>query len=310
MDNLRHLLPSAGNLIVFEAAGRQLSFTKAAHELGMTQAAVSYAIRSLESQLGAALFHRAHRAVSLTEAGRRFHSDVTLGLSHIRRSAEDIRGRGRANTVTLAGSTAFASLWMLPRLHRLRDELPDIDLRIQTADRDLDIRNENIELGVRGGRPEDWPDYDSALIAPEVIVAVASAAYLEKHGTPESVAHLTQHKLIHLEEPFRRACDWQQWFKSAGLDAVVANRGLAINDYVLVIQAVMEGQGVALGWQHLTERLVTSGLLKKVTSHRLTTGAAYHVIWPKGRALSSQTELVLNWLAKEGRESADEEAGS
>ena len=72
----------------------------------------------------------------------------------------------------------------------------------------------------------------------------------------------------------------------------------------------MEGQGVALGWQHLTERLVRSGLLKKVTSHRLTTGAAYHVIWPKGRALSAQTELVLNWLAKEGRESADEEAGS
>jgi DNA-binding transcriptional LysR family regulator len=61
--------------------------------------------------------------------------------------------------VTLAASTAFASLWMLPRLHRLRDDLPDIDLRIQTADRDIDIRNENIELGMRGGRPEDWPDY-------------------------------------------------------------------------------------------------------------------------------------------------------
>jgi DNA-binding transcriptional LysR family regulator len=66
---------------------------------------------------------------------------------------------------------------MLPRLHRLRDDLPDIDLRIQTADRDLDIRTEAIELGVRGGRPEDWPDYDSALIAPEIIEAVASAAY-------------------------------------------------------------------------------------------------------------------------------------
>lgn len=212
MDNLRHLLPSAGNLIVFEAAGRQLSFTRAAQELGMTQAAVSYAVRSLETQLGTPLFHRAHRAVSLTEAGRRFHADVTLGLSHIRKSAEDIRARGRANAVTLAASTAFASLWMLPRLHRLRDELPDIDLRIQTADRDLDIRNENIELGVRGGRPEDWPDYDSALLAPEVIEAVASAAYLEKHGVPESVAHLTQHRLIHLEEPFRSACDWRQWF--------------------------------------------------------------------------------------------------
>lgn len=307
MDNLRHLLPSAGNLIVFEAAGRQLSFTKAAHELGMTQAAVSYAIRSLESQLGIPLFHRAHRAVSLTEAGRRFHADVTLGLSHIRKSAEDIRSRGRAKSVTLAASTAFASLWMLPRLHRLRDELPDIDLRIQTADRDLDIRNENIELGVRGGRPQDWPDYESALIAPEVIEAVASAAYLEKHGTPESVAHLTQHRLIHLEEPLRSACDWRQWFISAGVDGAAANRGLAINDYVLVIQAVLEGQGVALSWRHLTERLVATGLLQKVTDHRLETGAAFHVIWPKGRPLSTQTELVLNWLTKEGAMLADKQ---
>lgn len=302
MDNLRNLLPSAGNLIVFEAAGRQLSFTKAAHELRMTQAAVSYAIRSLEGQLGTPLFHRAHRAVSLTEAGRRFHADVSLGLSHIRKSAEDIRARGRANSVTLAASTAFASLWMLPRLHRLRDELPDIDLRIQTADRDLDIRTESIELGVRGGRPEDWPDYDSALIAPEIIEAVASAAYLEKHGMPESVAHLTQHRLIHLEEPFRTACDWQQWFLSAGVNGATANRGLAINDYVLVIQAVMEGQGVALSWKHLTDRLVASGLLQKVTGHRLVTGAAFHVIWPKGRPLTAQTEMVLNWLTKEGRE--------
>ncbi|AKI01700.1 transcriptional regulator [Hoeflea sp. IMCC20628] len=305
MGNLRHLLPSAGNLIVFEAAGRQLSFTKAGYELGMTQAAVSYAIRSLETQLGAALFHRAHRAVSLTEAGRRFHADVTLGLSHIRKSAEDIRSRGRSNSVTLAASTAFASLWMLPRLHRLRDELPDVDLRIQTADRDLDIHNESIELGVRGGRPEDWPDYDSALIAPEVIEAVASAAYLEKHGVPESVAHLTQHRLIHLEEPIRSACDWRQWFLSAGVNGIMANRGLAINDYVLVIQAVMEGQGVALSWRHLTERLVKSGLLQKVTDHRLETGAAFHVIWPKARPLSPQAEMVLDWLTKEGREISD-----
>ena len=69
MDNLRHLLPSAGNLIVFEAAGRHLSFTRAARELGMTQAAVSYAIRSLERQLGTSLFHRAHRAVIADRGG-------------------------------------------------------------------------------------------------------------------------------------------------------------------------------------------------------------------------------------------------
>ena len=90
MQNLRRLLPSAGNLVIFESAGRLLSFTAAALELGMTQAAVSYSIRNLEAQIGVPLFFRAHRRVGLTEAGQRFHADVTLGLSHIRKSAEAI----------------------------------------------------------------------------------------------------------------------------------------------------------------------------------------------------------------------------
>ncbi|PWW01627.1 DNA-binding transcriptional LysR family regulator [Hoeflea marina] len=301
MESLRRLLPSASNLIVFEAAGRHGSFTRAAAELAMTQAAVSYAVRSLETQLGTPLFRRAHRAVELTEAGRRFHADVTLGLGHIRKSAEEIRARGRDVSVTLAASTAFASMWMLPRLQRLRDELPDIDLRIQTSDRDLELDNEPIQLGIRGGRPEHWPGYESALLAPEIIEAVASPLYLDRFGAPESVAHLTRHRLIHLEEPYRTACDWRQWFLSAGVNGATANRVLAINDYVLVIQAVLEGQGVALGWQHLTERLVASGLLRPVTEHRLDTGAAFYVIWPKSRVLSKPARDVRDWLMAEGR---------
>lgn len=301
MESLRRLLPSASNLIVFEAAGRHGNFTRAAEELAMTQAAVSYAIRSLETQLGTPLFRRAHRAVELTEAGRRFHADVTLGLGHIRKSAEEIRVRGSNVSVTLAASTAFASMWMLPRLQRLRDALPDIDLRIQTADRDLELDNEPIQLGIRGGRPEHWPGYESALLAPEIIEAVASPLYLDRFGVPETVAHLTRHRLIHLEEPYRSACDWSQWFLSAGINGATANRVLAINDYVLVIQAALEGQGVALGWQHLTERLVSTGLLRPVTDHRLATGAAFYVIWPKSRALSSQAKDVLDWLMAEGR---------
>lgn len=312
MENLRTLLPSASNLIVFEAAGRHGNFTRAAQELAMTQAAVSYAIRALETQMGVTLFRRQHRAVVLTEAGQRFHADVTLGLSHIRKSAEDLRARAKEAHVTLAASTAFASLWMLPRLSKLREDLPEIDLRIQTSDRDLDLENEPVPLGIRGGHPDAWPAYHTAPIAPEVICAVASPLYLDRFGVPESVAHLTRHRLIHLEEPFRRAADWAAWFASAGINAATANRGLAINDYVLVIQAAMEGQGIALGWDHLIRRTVRSGLLARVTGHALVTGDAFYVIWPKSRALSAHAAMVRDWLLEEGQADAEtpEEAGS
>ncbi len=124
MANLRHLLPSASGLVVFEAAGRLASFTAAARELGMSQAAVSYAVGRLEAQLGAALFHREHRRVRLTEAGTRFFADVSLGLSYIRRSAEELRAAASDAHVTLSASTAFAAFWMVPRLQKFREDLP------------------------------------------------------------------------------------------------------------------------------------------------------------------------------------------
>ncbi len=184
MQNLRRLLPSAGSLIVFEAAGRLASFTAAGRELGMTQAAVSYAVRGLETQLGVPLFHRRHRQVRLTEAGERFFADVTLGLTHIRKSAEEMRALGVGSHVTLSASTAFASFWMMPRLQQFREDLPGIDLRIQTADRDLDIVAEGIPLGIRGGDPQDWPSYELLPLAPEEIFAVAGAAYAARFGLP------------------------------------------------------------------------------------------------------------------------------
>jgi len=297
MRSLRHLLPSAGSLIVFEAAGRLSSFTAAGRELGMTQAAVSYAVRGLEEQLGAKLFQRRHRQVSLTEAGQRFHADVSLGLSHIRKSAEDLRLQATGGHVTLAASTAFGSFWMMPRLQQFRDELPGIDLRIQTADRDLDIIAEGIPLAVRGGEPKEWPDYHALPLADEEIFPVAGASYVARFGLPETVEDLPLHRLIHLEEPFREAASWDEWFQSAGVGITDAGRGLRINDYALVIQAVMEGQGIALGWRHLAERLLATGLLVPVTDHVLKTGKAFYVVWPKNRELSENARKVRDWLA-------------
>lgn len=299
MENLRRALPSPGSLIVFEAAGRLGSFTAAGRELGMSQAAVSYAIRALEDQLGSPLFRRSHRKVTLSEAGQRFHADVTLGLSHIRKSAEDLKELASGGHVTLSVSTAFASFWMLPRLQQFREDLPEIDLRIQTSDRDIDLVEETISLGIRGGGPEDWPNYEYQLLAAERVYAVASANYAERYGTSLTPAELTNHQLIHLEEPHRMAADWPTWLESAGINAGVANRGLAINDYTLVIQAVMEGQGVALGWEHLTQRLINAGLLVRISEHCFETGNGFYVVWPKDREISSNAQKVRDWLIEQ-----------
>ena len=300
MQSLKRLLPSASALVVFEAAGRHENFSRAAEELSMTQAAVSYAVRTLENQLGVPLFHRSHRAVALTETGARFHADVSAGLVRIQKSAEQIRAKGRETNVTLSASSAFASMWVLPRIPKLREDLPDIDLRIQTSVRDLELDEEGIPLGIRGGDPAAWPDYHAALLASEVVNAVASPAFIESHGMPGTVAELAQLRLIHLDEPARVACDWKEWFESAGHEYRPQSRPLTINDYVLVIQAALAGEGVALGWQHLIERQMASGALVPVSNHVFETGTDFYVVWPRSRELSTPARKVRDWLVAQG----------
>ncbi len=296
MENLRHLLPSLNSLVVFEAAGRLSSFSAAARELGMTQAAVSYAIARLEEQLGVALFLREYRRVRLGEAGQRFHADVSIGLQHIQRSAQSLRAVATGSHVTLACSTAFAAFWMVPRMERFRADLPEVDLRIQTSDRDMDLVGEGIPLGIRGGVPADWPRYHAEALAPEEIYPVCGTGYLSRFARPLRAGDLLAHRLIHLEEPFRSAPTWADWFDSAGVVAGHVPKGLQINDYVLVVQSVIEGQGVALGWHHLTEGLVAKGVLVRLTDHMLSTGSDFHVIWPKDMALSRAAAQVRDWL--------------
>jgi DNA-binding transcriptional LysR family regulator len=137
-------------------------------------------------------------------------------------------------------------------------------------------------------------------LAPEIVFPVASAAYVDANGPAGTVNELSRLRLIHLEEPVRSACDWKEWFESAGFDYRPQSRPLTINDYVLVIQAVLAGEGVALGWQHLIDRQLASGALVAVGSHIYNTGSAFYVVWPKSRELSLPARRVRDWLIQAG----------
>ena len=108
-------------------------------------------------------------------------------------------------------------------------------------------------------------------------------SYGARHGLPATVEELLAHRLIHLEEPYRPAATWSEWFESAGIDGRRTPGGLQINDYVSVVQSVIEGQGIGLGWSHLTDGMVERGLLMRLTGHVLRTGKSFHVAWPKKR---------------------------
>jgi DNA-binding transcriptional LysR family regulator len=303
MRELRRLVHSPHHLFVFEVCARLLSFTRAAEELGVSQPAVSLAIRQLEQAIGQALFERLHRAIRLTGAGERFYREVSVSFERLLKAAREVNRGPEAERVTLSISTAFANYWVMPRLTRLHRSHPGIDLRLQVVDKDVDLEHENVSLGIRRGRGA-WPGYDSAAIAREELFAVASPAYLAANPRPEKVEDLLHHQFIHLEEPFRPRPKWRDWFESFGVEFVDGGEGLRLNDYALVIQAAMAGEGVAIGWRHVTEPLIAKRLLVPVLPQKWITGEEFHLIWSDRTELSPPAARVRDWIIEEAKAAA------
>ncbi len=298
MPSLRSLVQSPSSLFAFEAAARHLSFTKAGKELNISQAAVSYSIKQLEESLGVQLFIRLHRHLELTEVGARIHNDVSLGLNYVRRAFETVQNQRSTRRVTLSVSTACAGYWLVRRLHRFRKRYPEIDLRLQTINKDLDLNVEGISLGIRRG-DGNWNEYDSDLFAPERIAPVCSPNFL-KANRLRGLKGLMEAPLVHLVEPYRHRLTWADWFKTQGMN-LSASGGLILNDYSLVLQAAIQSEWVALGWSHLTYDLLQRGTLVRPIDNVLVTGLGFYVVWPRKLPLSQQAMTVRDWLLNASR---------
>ncbi len=253
------------------------------------------AIKQLESSLGVLLFQRSHRKISLTNAGSKLFADVTRAFEQLAQSAETIRQFASNDHVTLSASSAFNNYWLLPRIGSFQRIHPDIDLRLQSSDREPNLNVETISLAIRLGAG-DWPDCESALIAEEVIYPVASPRVMAAAVNLRNVPGLLSQRLIHLEEPIRERPLWRQWFWEFGVTEIPPRSGLRLNDYALVLQAAIAGEGFAFGWDHLVAPLVQQGLLAARPEWTWKTGKGIYLVWSKSRELTPKAEIVRDWI--------------
>jgi DNA-binding transcriptional LysR family regulator len=295
MQDLWKLLSSPRHIMVFEASARHGSFTLAARELNVQQPAISAAIKQLEESLGVALFKRNHRQVSLTTAGQRLYKDTGGAFDQLMASAQAIRQDKRSEFVTLTASSAFNFYWMMPRLAELHAHHPNIDLRLQSSDREPDIDVENISLAVRRG-DGNWPNCEAVLIASDEIYPVASPLVMAAAKNLRGLPSLMHQRLIHLEEPIRDRPSWQQWFANFDIKLDAGTGGLRLNDYALVLQAAMAGQGFAFGWKHLVDPLVASGVLASKPEWTWKTGLGLYLVWSQKKPLSKSATEARDWI--------------
>jgi LysR family glycine cleavage system transcriptional activator len=272
MQLLRRKLPPVNSLVVFEAAGRHLNFTRSGAELSLTQSAVSRQIHLLEEHLGTALFQRQGRSLHLTRDGARLHRAVSMGLGHVADVAVDIRRHRGAGELTVASSVSFASYWLVARLAHFRAANPEIELRLVASTRPSDLVAAGVDLAVR---------------------------YLGDRSRLKDVAELLGETLLHLSQFDRNWVTWAAWLKSHGIAQSPTRRGLLFDNWLVLLQAALRGEGIALCGGRLAEDFIARGDLVRPIDATLRSDLSFYLLHASDVPLAPAARRFRDWLLAE-----------
>lgn len=298
MSGLGRLIPSPRTLLIFEAAARAGSCSGAAREFNLTQPSVSRNIAMLESQLGTPLFTRRHNGLELTQEGQLLHSALTEGFQRVEVAIREIMAQQtRKQVVELSLSTAFVTHWLIPRLREFHDAFPEVDLRFQLISGTLRGPPGNVDLAMRMTSPEGEANYHSWLFGPEIVLPVCSPGYLQAHGKLEQPISEKGHVLLHFSDAL---LDWEKlWGAPLASRRTPRKTWIEFSDYAVVLQAAMNGEGIALGWITAASRALSEGKLVVASERSIRTGRSYHLFAPRTKPLRDVVLAIRDWLIEQ-----------
>ena len=306
-------LPPLSGFRTFEAAARHLSFKKAAEELHVTPSAVSQQIRHLEFYLGVPLFERHPNALQLTEDGLSLVQSVREGLECFAAGVESTRHEKHCS-LNVVAPHAFAARWLVPRLNRFSEHYPDVTIRVtsdpstidgvpgaaEPSKTEADARQETGEVAIRFGLGQ-YPNYQVEKLLTPDYVPVCSRGLSE--GTPplRRLEDLSHHVLLHDESiPIvEKRPSWCKWLKRAGIRGVDTERGPRFSNSVLVHEAVLEGQGIALVIKQHIETEVAEGRLVMPFSMALPSSYSYFLVTQKTETRKPIVLAFTQWISAE-----------
>lgn len=284
-------LPPLNSLKCFEAAGRLLSFTRAAQELNVTQAAVSHQIKVLEKDLAVDLFFRYPRRLALTEQGKTLLPEVMEAFDKVSSAVRALQRTQSSQAISVRLAPSFAAKWLSPRLKYFWQHYPGIDLQLYHAHPQVDFNREDIDIAVTYGKG-NWPGLVSEPLLSLDFFPVCSPAFLDNDKPLTDINNLRYYTLLH-DADYQI---WADWFKLAGLHDIETRRGTIIDDTNVLMQAAVDGQGVALGSTTFVDELLESGRLVKPFDLTLKNDSAYHVVCPKSHLEKPAVKAFRDWL--------------
>jgi LysR family transcriptional regulator, glycine cleavage system transcriptional activator len=287
-------LPPLAAVRVFEAAARHENFTTAAAELGMTQAAVSYQIRLLEERLGAALFYREKKRVTLTEAGRRAAPQIAGAFDAIDSAFALLRTEDEG-MLTISTSTTFATTWLAWRIGSFQIAHPEMAVKFAVADALADFAKDDVDVAIRVGRGP-WPGLAQDLLLQVDFTPMCSPGFLARHSGKLTPQELLDLPLISLQDPW-----WPHWLREAGVDVPDGplRPGVRMDSQANEGNAAMAGQGVAMLTPFFWRNDLAEGRLVMPFTQLSTRGKGYWLVVPEHRRSVTKIKRFREWLLGE-----------
>lgn len=291
-------------LRAFEASARHQSFSAAAAELHVTPAAVGQLVRTLEDWLGTPLFHRSTSGKARlipTDAAERALPDIRAGFDRLSIGQDRLREGTVSGMLTVTISPAFAAKWLLPRIDRFQAACPDTDVRLETSLKPVDFVAQRVDIGVRYG-PGNWPGLTAKKLLDEEIYPACSPELLRETGRLQTPSDLARETLIHdlSMESHAEFPSWRAWLERAGVPDVTATRGMKINNSAAVLQAAIEGHGIALARSVMAQGDLAAGrLVRLFPKIEFTSALAYYVVYRPECASLPRLVAFRDWLLSE-----------
>ncbi|HVJ02944.1 MAG TPA: LysR family transcriptional regulator, partial [Sphingomonas sp.] len=274
----------------------------AAAQLGVTPSALSHGMRALEERLGLRLLNRTTRSVTPTEAGERLLLSVGPRLDEIEAEVAGLSAlRDKpAGTVRISADENSMASVLWPALRRVLADHPDIHVEVVTDYTLTDIVAERFDAGVRFGEIVAR-DMISVPIGPEArMLAVASPGYFAAHGRPQTLEELTQHRCINLRLPtYGGLYAWE--FEQDGRELRVRVEGQLVFSSILpILEAALDGFGIAYLPLSMTAPHLESGALEAVLTERSPSFPGYHLYYPSRRQPTPAFALIVEALRYRG----------
>lgn len=293
-------LPPLNSLKAFESAARHLSFSKAASELNVTPGAISQQIKLLENFLSISLFKRKNRQIILTEQGQMLLPTLSEAFGLLNKAINSVQTYDEDEPLTITAPPAFISKWLIPKLNDFNKRHPKIDVRIDSSKRLIDFDNESVDVGIRFSFEQDTTLDSSHLFSLDVI-AVCSPELIKQGKGLSHPSDIIHHTLLNYRDAVENNTfpDWDMWLSTMELESTNTSHAILFNQTDMMLQAAIEGQGIALSSSIIAENDINSGRLIQLFKLSMPIHFSYFLVTSFEKAKLKKVKIFKKWILEQ-----------